>query len=149
MSPLLPKISISHKARSIAYDRTLLERLVAAALPRCFDLAKKNNAELLGLPSVEISILGSRAMAKVHRDFLDIHGATDVMTFPYGEVLVCAPIAAARSPEFGYSTTEELALYIIHGLLHLSGFNDISEPDAQKMATAQQEILKCILSETR
>ena len=149
MSPLLLKTSISHNARSIAYDRSLLERLVAAALSYCLALAKKNNAELVGLASVEISILGSRAMAKVHRDFLDIHGATDVITFPYGEILVCAPVAAARAPEFGHSTTEELALYIIHGLLHLSGFDDISEPDAEKMAATQQEILKIVLPETR
>ena len=149
MSPLLLKTSISHNARSFAYDRCLLERRVAAALSYCLALAKKNNAELVGLASVEISILGSRAMAKVHRDFLDIHGATDVITFPYGEILVCAPVAAARAPEFGHSTTEELALYIIHGLLHLSGFDDISEPDAEKMAATQQEILKIVLPETR
>lgn len=95
---------------------------------------------------VEISILGSRAMAKVHRDFLNIPGATDVITFPYGEILVCAHIAAARAPEFGHSTTQELALYIIHGLLHLSGFDDLTPPEAEKMAATQQEILKLILS---
>ena len=149
MSPLLLKISISHNARSVTYDRELLERLTAAALPHCLALAKKNNAELAALSGVEISILGSRAMAKVHRDFLNIPGATDVITFPYGEILVCAPVAAARAPEFGHSTTQELALYIIHGLLHLSGFDDISEPDAKKMAATQQKILKLVLSEAR
>jgi len=149
VSPLLLKTSIAHNARSVPYDRELLERLTAAALPHCLALAKKNNAQLAALSGVEISILGSRAMAKVHRDFLDIRGATDVITFPYGEILVCAPVAAARAPEFGHSTTQELALYIIHGLLHLSGFDDISEPDAKKMAATQQKILKLVLSEAR
>jgi probable rRNA maturation factor len=147
-SPLL-KTSLSHNARSVPYGRELLERLSSAAIPYCLALAKKNNAELAALTGVEISILGSRAMAKVHRDFLDIRGATDVITFPYGEILVCAPVAAARAPEFGHSTTQELALYIIHGLLHLSGFDDISESDAKKMAITQQEILKLVLSEAR
>ena len=147
-SPLL-KISLSHHARSVPYDRELLERLTAAALPHCFSLAKKNNAELAALAGVEISILGSRSMAKVHRDFLNIPGATDVITFPYGEILVCAHIAAARAPEFGHSTTQELALYIIHGLLHLSGFDDLTPPDAKKMAVTQQQILKSVLSEAR
>jgi probable rRNA maturation factor len=149
VSPLLLKISISHNARSVPYGRELLERLTAAALPHCLALAKKNNAELAALTGVEISILGSRAMSKVHRDFLDIRGATDVITFPYGEILVCASVAAARAPEFGHSTTQELALYIIHGLLHLSGFDGISEPDAKKMAVTQQKILKLVLSEAR
>ncbi len=147
-SPLL-KISLSHNARSVPYDRELLERLTAAALPFCLTLAKKNNAELATLSGIEISILGSRAMAKVHRDFLNIPGATDVITFPYGEILVCAHIAAARAPEFGHSITQELALYIIHGLLHLSGFDDLTPPEARKMAITQQEILELVLSEAR
>lgn len=147
-SPLL-KTSLSHNARSVPYDRELLACLTVAALPHCLALAKKNNAELAALAGVEISILGSRAMAKVHRDFLNILGATDVITFPYGEILVCAHIAAACAPEFGHSTTQELALYIIHGLLHLSGFDDITPPDAEKMAATQQEILKLVLSEVR
>ena len=147
-SPLL-KTSLSHNASSVSYDRELLERLTEAAIFHCLTLAKKNNAELAALGGVEISILGSRAMAKVHRDFLNIPGATDVITFPYGEILVCAHIAAARAPEFGHSTTAELALYIIHGLLHLSGFDDLTPPDAETMAITQQEILKLVLSEVR
>lgn len=141
------RVSISHNARSVAYDRELLERLTDLALPRCLALARKNEAELASLPTLEISVLGSRAMAKVHREFLHIPGATDVITFPYGEILICAPIAAARSPEFGHSTTQELALYIIHGLLHLSGFDDLTPSEAEKMAVAQQQILKLLLSE--
>jgi probable rRNA maturation factor len=147
-SPLL-KISLSHHARSVPYDRECLERLTAAAIPHCLALAKKNNAELAALPGVEITILGSRAMAKVHRDFLNIPGATDVITFPYGEILVCAHIATARAPEFGHSTTQELVLYIIHGLLHLSGFDDLTPSDAEIMAVTQQKILKLALSEVR
>ena len=149
MRSLLLKTSLSHHARSVPCDRELLERLTAAAIPHCLALAKKHNAELATLPGVEITILGSRAMAKVHRDFLNIPGATDVITFPYGEILVCAHIAAARAPEFGHSTTEELALYIIHGLLHLSGFDDLTPPDAEIMAATQQKILKLVLTEAR
>ncbi len=148
MRPIPLRVSISHNARSVAYDREILERLTDNAIPRCLALAKKNEAELAALPGVEISVLGSRAMAKVHREFLNIPGATDVITFPYGEILVCASIAAARAPEFGHSSTQELALYIIHGLLHLSGFDDLTAPEAKKMAAAQQRILKTVISET-
>ena len=148
MSPPVLKASISHNTRSVSYDRGLLERLAEAALPYCMAFAKNNQAELSVLPAVEISILGARAMAKVHRDFLKIPGATDVITFPYGEILVCAHIAAARGSEFGHSTTEELALYIVHGLLHLSGFDDLTPREAEKMANVQQGILRTILAET-
>lgn len=80
-------------------------------------------------------------MAAIHRDFLDIPGPTDVITFPYGEIFICAPVAAARSSEFAHSTTTELALYAVHGLLHLAGLDDIEPADAARMAREQSRIL--------
>lgn len=137
-----PVLTIHHRQRAVSYDAELLEQLVQAALPECLIVAQKNHAELASLDAVEVSVLGSRAMAKVHRDFLDIAGATDVITFPYGEILVCATVAATRAEEFLHTTTEELALYIIHGLLHLSGHDDIEPAMERKMAAEQQKILE-------
>lgn len=142
----MPRIAISHRCRAVPYNRLRLGNLAAAALPPCLSLANKHNAELASLPGVEISILGARAMAKVHRDFLGIPGATDVITFPYGEILVCAPVAAERAREFGHDTTTELALYIIHGLLHLSGHDDTTPAEARRMAAAQEKILQQALA---
>jgi probable rRNA maturation factor len=141
-----PAFSLFHRARSTPYDPARLEFLAAAALPHSLSIANKNNADLATLPAVDISILGARAMAKVHRDFLGIPGPTDVITFPYGEILVCAPVAAARAREFGHDTTTELALYIIHGLLHLSGHDDTTPALARQMAATQEKILKKILT---
>jgi probable rRNA maturation factor len=142
----MPSLAISHRARATSYDRARLELLVAAALPRCLAIAEKNHAELASLHAVEISILGARAMARVHRDFLGIPGPTDVITFPYGEILICAPIAAARAKEFAHDTTTELALYAIHGLLHLSGHNDTLPAAAHRMAATQEKILRQVSS---
>jgi probable rRNA maturation factor len=146
MPKVKPSLSFSHRARRTSYQGDSLEKLAAAALPHCLALAKKHNAELASLPAVEITILGARAMAKVHRDFLGIPGATDVITFPYGEILVCAPVAAAHAQEFGHDTTSELALYVIHGLLHLSGFDDTTPALAKRMAAAQEQILAAALA---
>ena len=142
MPAVKPILSFSHRACATSYQADRLEKLVATALPDCLALAKKNNAELASLPAVEITILGARAMAKVHRDFLGIPGATDVITFPYGEILVCAPVAAERAREFGHDATTELALYAIHGLLHLSGLDDTTPALAQRMAATQERILQ-------
>lgn len=141
MPAVKPILSFSHRARATSYQADRLEKLVSAALPDCVALAKKHNAELAALPTVEITILGARAMAKVHRDFLGIPGATDVITFPYGEILLCAPVAAERSHEFRHNTTTELALYAIHGLLHLSGYDDTTPDSAKRMSAAQERIL--------
>jgi probable rRNA maturation factor len=146
MMPIVkPTLSFSHRARTTSYQAARLEKVVTAALPHCLALAKKHNAELATLPSVEITILGTRAMAKVHRDFLGIPGPTDVITFPYGEILICAPVASDRAGEFGHDTTTELALYAIHGLLHLSGHDDITPAKEKNMAAAQDKILAKVM----
>lgn len=84
-------------------------------------------------------------MAKIHREFLDEPGPTDVITFPYGEIVVCAPVAASRALEFRQTVTGELALYCIHGLLHLAGQDDIRPGDAKRMHREQDRILKAAL----
>lgn len=142
-------LHFSHRTRSTDYEADRLEKLVTDALPRCLQIARKHNAELASLPGIEITVLGARAMAKVHRDFLGIPGPTDVITFPYGEILVCAPVAAERAREFGHDTTTELALYAIHGLLHLSGHDDITPSKEKLMAAAQEKILAEVLRANR
>jgi len=149
MAAVKPNLSFSHRARATSYRSARLEKLVTVALPHCLAIAKKHHAELAALPAVEITILGARAMAKVHRDFLGIPGPTDVITFPYGEILVCAPVAADRAREFGHDTTTELALYAIHGLLHLSGHDDITAAKEKRMAAAQEKILAEVLKANR
>ena len=143
----LPHLHFAHRQRAVDYDKVLVEQIAMAALPACIPFAKKSQAPLAALSSVEISILGPRAMARVHRDFLGIPGATDVITFPYGEILVCASIAEARAREFGNTPTIEVALYVIHGLLHLSGLDDIDPADALQMAETQQKFLEAAMAE--
>jgi len=143
----LPHLHFAHRQRAVDYDKVLVEQIAMAALPACIPFSKKSQAPLAALSSVEISILGPRAMARVHRDFLGIPGATDVITFPYGEILVCASIAEARAREFGNTPTIEVALYVIHGLLHLSGLDDIDPADALQMAEAQQKVLEAAMAE--
>ena len=143
----LPSLHFTHRQRSTDYDKLRVEQIAMAALPACIPFAKKSQAPLAALSSVEISILGPRAMARVHRDFLGIPGATDVITFPYGEILVCASIAEARAREFGNTPTIEVALYVIHGLLHLSGLDDIAPADAVQMAETQQKFLEAAMAE--
>lgn len=130
-----PSLAFFHRQRATRYDSAALESLVRSALPACAGLASP-------LPqSIDISVIGNRAMAAIHRDFLGISGPTDVITFPYGEIFICAPVAAARASEFAHSTTTELALYAIHGLLHLAGLDDVQPADAALMAREQSRIL--------
>ena len=136
----LPELAVFHRQRLSSYTRDLLEELIGTALPRCVEIARPKSP-LRTIRQIEISVLGLRPMAKLHRDFLGIPGPTDVITFPYGEIAICAAVARDRAPEFGNSLTTELALYAIHGLLHLAGYNDLTRRDASRMARLQQNIL--------
>lgn len=137
-----PTLAIANRQRSVAYDHIRAEALARAALPLCLDVARRLGGPLESLRSVEVSVVGARAMARIHREFLGAPGATDVITFPYGEILVCASVAAARAEEFRHSVTEEIALYVTHGLLHLAGLDDILPAAAARMAREQEKILR-------
>lgn len=108
----------------------------------CIGVAGSLGGPLPGLDQVEFVVVGNRAMARVHREFLDLPGPTDVITFPYGEILVCAPVADSRAKEFGHDVTTELALYCIHGLLHLAGHDDLEPGPANRMAQEQERVLR-------
>jgi probable rRNA maturation factor len=75
----------------------------------------------------------------LHRDFMGIDAPTDVMTFPSGEampgvpavqggdVVVSVERAAAQAADYGHSAAEEITFLVVHGLLHLAGWNDAAE----------------------
>ena len=138
----MPALLITSRQRQVRYDHSRLQTLVQCALPMCIEVATQLGGPLCELPQVECSVVGLRSMAAIHRKFLNVPGPTDVITFPYGEILVCAAVARSRAAEFGHDVTTELALYCIHGLLHLAGHDDLQKDDARRRAAAQASILR-------
>ena len=96
-------------------------------------------------PEVEITLLGEAAIARVHRQFLDDPTPTDVITFEHGEILIGVPIAAVNAKKFRHLADHEVALCAIHGLLHLLGYDDLTEKERVIMHTRQDEILTAAL----
>ena len=138
----MPDIVIASRQQSVCYDHDRLVLLVENALPLCMEVASKLGGPLVDLAQIECTVVGHRAMARVHREFLGIRGSTDVITFPDGEIRVCAPVASARAGDFGHDTTTELAMYCIHGLLHLAGHDDLEPDSARHMSREQEKILR-------
>ncbi len=102
----------------------------------------KAGGVLRGLAEVEVSFLSDAAIARVHRDFMGIPGATDVITFDHGEIVISTETARENAALYGRSLGEELALYIVHGLLHLNGYEDKTGPEAARMHRIQEKILQ-------
>lgn len=94
------------------------------------------------LEDLEVSLLDDIEMARVHGEFLDDATPTDVITFDHGELLIGVETAARQAIDFGTSSDREIALYGIHGMLHLSGYDDQTLKDAQVMAARQDELFE-------
>ncbi len=94
------------------------------------------------LEEIEATILSNRAIAKVHGEFFNDPAPTDVITFPYGEILIGAGVVSENAARFGCGASEEAALCVIHGLLHLAGWDDQTVRDAKDMAQKQEQVFK-------
>ncbi len=100
---------------------------------------------------VSIALVDDARMSQLHEHFLKIKGPTDVLTFELdhnkqgrctgGEVIVCVTEAQRRATELSIRLCDELLLYSIHGLLHLSGMDDKTDIDFQAMHRFEDELL--------
>lgn len=97
-------------------------------------------SDLEALEELELSLVDDATLAEVHGEFLDDPTLTDVITFPHGELLVSVEMAEKRAEEYGKGVRGEVFLYIIHGLLHLAGYDDHEEQEATAMAVEQERI---------
>jgi len=97
--------------------------------------------------AVDIVLVDRATMGQVHADFLGDPTETDVITFPYGEIVVCPAVARDVGLTLGHPVEEEVLLYALHGLLHLTGYDDKTPADAQGMARVQDELLRRVLAD--
>ncbi len=109
---------------------------------KCLRLLQEiGSGEVVGLDEMVLVLLDDREMARLHEEFLGDPTTTDVMTFEHGEILIGVEVAERQSKEYGWSFERELALYGIHGLLHLAGYDDREAVDAEKMRLRQEELV--------
>ncbi len=118
-------------------------------------------ALLAGLPVAEaelgVNLVGAREMALVNETFLQHEGPTDVITFNYssgepgtrnsdfklhGELFICMDVALAQAREFKSTWQSEVVRYLIHGVLHLLGHDDLSPGPRRKMKRAENRLVR-------
>ena len=100
---------------------------------------------------LSVVFVGDRRMKELHRQFMGEGTTTDVLTFPLdedgkgralsGEVYVCIAEARRQAKLRGNPVEHEVLLYSLHGLLHLCGFDDRTEPEHRKMHRREDQIL--------
>ena len=96
---------------------------------------------------LNIVFVDDAAIARLNKQFHHREGSTDILTFDYGagevtgELVISAERAVAQAKRFRSTPSHELALYAIHGVLHLHGHDDLSPRPRARMRAAERRLL--------
>ena len=139
--PGLPKIGVRNLQRKIRVDLTALQLFAERALAQCLDHHSGNKTQLRQLAEISVLLISDQRMIDLHRRFLNESRATDVITFDHGEIFISLETARRHARTFKSTFLRETQLYIVHGLLHLHGFDDQNQAGAREMGEIQEKIL--------
>lgn len=147
--PVTPpfRLELSNQQTEVKVPMRWLKRFAAVALPLARSQALSPNCPLLELTSLEVTLVDDATIARIHGQFLDDPTPTDVITFDHGEVLISAPCAHRQAAAMEHGCTAEIALYLVHAMMHLGGWDDHSAEDAAAMAQAQEEVWRQALAQ--
>jgi probable rRNA maturation factor len=133
-------IHITDRQKTLKIDRRRMRQVVRAII-RDAGISEA---------TISIAILDDAAIAKLHGQFLDDPTPTDVLSFVLehtdksleGEVVASADTARACAPRYKLSPEQELLLYVIHGTLHLVGYDDATPRQSAVMRRKEAEYLQ-------
>ena len=134
----LPLITVHNRQRKIALDHRALERFARSVLPLC---AREQGSGLTNLEEIGVLLVSDRKISELHRRFMRIAGPTDVITFQHGEIFISVETAQRQAETHRTSQAHELRLYLVHGLLHLHGFDDRGPAARRRMRSTQEKMV--------
>lgn len=143
-------VRVISRQRQIPFSVTQLKKLRAfanAALKQCLQAPPGPGASALLSPeateldSIAIYLISDKKSDQLHREFMQIEGPTDVITFNHGEIFIGVGVALENSQLHHQTLETELARYIVHGLLHLHGYEDKTLHKSQQMWDIQEKIV--------
>ncbi|WP_120004768.1 rRNA maturation RNase YbeY [Nesterenkonia muleiensis] len=109
-----------------------------------------------------VTLVDESEMERLHREWMDLPGPTDVLSFPMdelspgtaaaptdqgtlGDVVLCPAVAAAQAKAAGHRLLDELFLLTTHGLLHLLGYDHHDDAGRAEMFGLQSQLLSAYL----
>ena len=143
-------IEIDNRSGAICAEVELLD--LAAFTLR--ELLVDKRAEL------EISLVDEAEMTRLHEEWMDEAGPTDVLSFPMdelrpnelsendevpvvlGDVVICPDVARKQGDTAGHGMEQELRILLVHGILHLLGFDHLEPDEEAEMFALQGKIVK-------
>jgi probable rRNA maturation factor len=131
------------------------KRKINGRAVRDFAEAALRRAGMRAPGELGILFVGKKAMRRLNGDFLGRKRDTDVLAFPidkawncagraglFGDIVISVDMAEKQAGRWGTSVNHEILLYIVHGILHLSGMDDSSPKQRREMDNKQREILR-------
>src|SRR6516164_3024777 len=134
-------ISIATPQEIVAIDRAHMRQTVRTVL------AGEDVADY----EISLAFVDNPTIHRLNQRYLQHDEPTDVLSFPLseanaarlaGELVIGAEVAQAQAAERGHDVQAELALYVIHGLLHLCGYDDHDEAGAAQMRERERHYLR-------
>jgi probable rRNA maturation factor len=122
------------------------------------DKVLKTTSKALGLKGrwgVSIAFVDRRTMRRLNRAYRGQDRVTDVLSFHLGddrnlgEIILCYDRAATQAKDIGHTVRDEIVFLIVHGLLHLCGYDHTQSKDAKKMFLLQTQILTSLHINTK
>lgn len=108
---------------------------------------------------LSVALVSTATSRRLNRTYRDRDRATNILSFSLtdrrnpavlqGELVLCLPVIRREAPRFGRSVNEHLALLLIHGLLHLKGFDHVRRTDQDRMERFEQRLLRVCLPKSR
>jgi probable rRNA maturation factor len=140
-------IAVCNQQTSLRFDAARLKKAVRAVV---------REAGITG-GTLSIAIVDDATIWKLNKQYLDHDYATDVLSFTLarngkrleGEVVASAETAARVAAQFGWTPDDELLLYVVHGTLHLAGYDDRTGKARARMQAAQRRHLAAFGLEMR
>ncbi|MDP3970147.1 MAG: rRNA maturation RNase YbeY [bacterium] len=113
-------------------------------------LAVKKNLRFSETFSVSVVLVGAKTMQEMNLKYRKVNAVTDVLSFPYndeeGEVVICYQQAVKQAVEKQTPVIKELLWLLIHGILHLRGYDHETAIDAKVMRPLERKLLSQIYS---
>lgn len=138
--------------------------ITADHLATLTDLTAFLYADLCLRPAVELAVtlISPEQMERLHLQWMDLPGPTDVMSFPMdelragtpgqpvvegtlGDVVICPEVAADQAAAAGHDLSDELCLLVTHGVLHLLGHDHAEPAERAEMFGLQRHLLEKFL----
>lgn len=134
------KVAITNDQTRLRIDSAILRAAIEQVL----------SGEGITAGEISLAVVDDAAIHDLNRRWLEHDEPTDVLSFVLeeeagyreGEIVVSADTAQARAAEFGWSAHDELLLYVVHGALHLAGYNDKEPSEREQMRQRERLYLE-------